>query len=416
MVVTRKIEIFVLEDDNTKRKEHYTFLRNLERDVFKAANEIISDQWLVDRITTRIAEPDTLKISELESQISELYAAMKLTSDDAQQKRLEREIEATKKKRNKIFLEAKIEAQAKLQELVGVKSQQMSWQLVMAKYPEFRSAIVDPLVQQVTSIYRKDYAEVVQGLKTVRRYKKGLPIPFRSTSLQFEKTDKGYAAHWLKGIKFGIRLGRDRSSRSNELDKILTGEYGYGDSAIQFKGTKMFLLLSLKHPDTTLKADKDKVLFVEAGIKIPVLAYLAKDDEPTTYGSADDILRFRMQLQTRRRKLQSSLKIASGGHGRKKKLAKLEDLGKLEQNWIRTYNHKLSRSVVNLAIRNRCGSIHLTEWSLNPEVESEDKIKFEDRNWAGHMLKQMIDYKCKLYGIELSLDKKVIDLGNVAEK
>lgn len=425
MIVTRRLELFLVNDNKEERAKQFASLRLLDRIAFKAANEIIFDQWVLDRIVTRIAEPDQMRIENYAKQIEQLYIDLKALGkeddytkeQEKQAKKIKANIDSIKKKRNKIYLEAKMEAQEKIKALVGVGTQQMSWQLIMAKYPELKSSVVDAITQRVTKDFRNDYGAVINGERSNRTYRKGMPVPFRGDTMRFEKTDKGYHVHLFNKMVFGILFGRDRGSRRAEIERIITGEIDkatgerlcdYGDSSIQLKKGKIYLLLALKIPNRPLKGDKDKVLFVEAGFKIPVLCYVNKEDDPVLYGNADKIIRARIQEQERRRKLQIDLKTAAGAHGRQKKLATLEKLGNFEQNWIKTYNHKLSLAVVNYAIRNRCGAIHLIEWKLDPKMNDEEKLKFEGRNWAGHMLKSMVEYKAKMHNIELTVEEKLV--------
>ena len=54
-----------------------------------------------------------------------------------------------------------------------------------------------------------------------------------------------------------------------------------------------------------------------------------------------------------RKKIQKLLSGTPGGHGRKKKLKGLTKLANRERNFVKTYNHYVSKNVVDFAIKNR---------------------------------------------------------------
>ena len=141
---------------------------------------------------------------------------------------------------------------------------------------------------------------------------------------------------------------------------------------------------------------KDRVLGVDLGIKYP--AYMCLNDD--TYkrehiGSIDDFLRIREQMQDRRRKLQHDLKFIKGGKGRKKKTQALDRLRDKEKNFATTYNHMISKNVVEFAKKNQCEYINmekLTKDGFNNKIL---------RNWSYYQLQQYIEYKAEREGIQV---------------
>jgi len=395
MIVTRKIQIAVLGDQNEKNRA-WEFIRQLDNDVFKAANQIISDQWFYDAFEEKVMEVDKAKIQAIDDQINNLYKDRKGLKGK-QTDKVDKNIQSLKKQKNKITSDARNSARAKLKELFEVGRQQLSWRMIAAQYPEWGSIVFDALVQRINKDYTNDYIDVLTGKKSVRRYRKGMPIPFRARGRKFTEEDGSHVFHWIKNVKFVMVYRRDRSSRKAEIQRIINGEYRFGDSSIQVKGKKLFLLLSLDHPDPDHSLIADKELKVEAGIQIPVSCQV--DGHNLVFGSSDDIMKFRLQQQSKYRRHQKRLKLAIGGKGRKKKLQKLENFKAQEKNWIRTYNHKLSKQILNLAIKYQCGIINFFE--VKQASLTDDQKKFLGRNWAGHQLKEMVSYKAKINGIQV---------------
>lgn len=86
-------------------------------------------------------------------------------------------------------------------------------------------------------------------------------------------------------------------------------------------------------------------------------------------------------------------KQITGGHGRKKKLRPLEKYRKKEKNFREHYNHRLSKEIVNFAVKNHAKYINMENLS------GYDASRFLERNWSYFDLQQKIIYKANQYGI-----------------
>ena len=78
-----------------------------------------------------------------------------------------------------------------------------------------------------------------------------------------------------------------------------------------------------------------------------------------------------------------------------KKLKNLERLSDCERNFAKTYNHMISKRVVDFAKKHKCQYIHL---------EKLTKEGFEDsilKNWSYYELQTMIEYKADRIGIKV---------------
>ena len=99
-------------------------------------------------------------------------------------------------------------------------------------------------------------------------------------------------------------------------------------------------------------------------------------------------------MQHQRRRLQKALQATTGGKGRGKKLQAMERLKTKERNFVNTYNHFLSKSIIDFSIKNNAGMIHVEELKF-------DKMKHKSllRNWSYYQLQTMIEYKAEREGI-----------------
>ena len=260
----------------------------------------------------------------------------------------------------------------------------------------------------ITQRVKKDFKTslkngLAKGERTITNYKRDYPLLTRGRDLKFQYKDDDIIIKWVNKIVFKVVLGSGKIKENkielqHTLHKIIDKEYKVGQSSLQFdRNNNLILNLNLDIPDK-VKAEvvKDRVLGVDLGIKYP--AYMCLNDD--TYkrehiGSIDDFLRIREQMQDRRRKLQHDLKFIKGGKGRNKKMQALDRLRDKEKNFATTYNHMISKNVVEFAKKNQCEYINmekLTKDGFNNAIL---------RNWSYYQLQQYIEYKAEREGIKV---------------
>ena len=202
---------------------------------------------------------------------------------------------------------------------------------------------------------------------------------------------------FVNGIVFKVILGNN-INKSKEIrtvfQKIFEEEYIPRGSSIQFDNTDIILNLSIQIPKKEIQLDEETTVGVDLGIAVP--AYCALNNNKysrSAIGCADDFIRQRTKIQAQRRRLQRNLKYSNGGHGRKKKMKPMDRFTKAEKNFATTYNHMISKRVVDFAIKNKAKYINLEN------LKGFDKNKTILRNWSYYQLQGFITYKADKYGI-----------------
>ena len=199
-------------------------------------------------------------------------------------------------------------------------------------------------------------------------------------------------------ITFKLIFGNPRRSAAlrSEIKEIFEEHYKICGSSIQIDGKKIILNMSMEIPKEEAELDEDTVVGVDLGIAVPAMCALNNNMYVrAAIGNKDDFLKIRTKIQAQRRRLQHSLKYTSGGHGRNKKLKALEKLKKSEAHFIETYNHMVSRRIVDFAVKNRAKYINVEN------LTGYNTSKFILRNWSFYQLQQYITYKAARYGIEV---------------
>lgn len=251
---------------------------------------------------------------------------------------------------------------------------------------------------------------LMRGERSVTNYKRTFPLMTRGRDLKFEyESDESndIIIRWVgKGkdkIIFKVILGYRENENTIELKhtlhKIINNEYKVGQSQLFFdKKNRLMLSLNIQIPDKDSNYDpvEGRVLGVDLGIKYPAYVCLSDDTyKKKSMGCAEDFIRVREQMQDRRKRLQKQLKLTKGGKGRKKKTQALDRMKDKERNFAKTYNHSISKGVVEFAKKHKCERIHL---------EKLTKEGFPDailKSWSYYELQSMIEYKAEREGIEV---------------
>lgn len=274
------------------------------------------------------------------------------------------------------------------------------------------SAVTQKVKQDFNTSIKNGLA---RGERSITNYKRTMPLITRSRNLQFYyETDNyqdfmdGFMAgndflyiKWVNKIRFMIVLGHSKNTHEIRcvFRNILEENYKVQGSSIQFdkSGKKLILNLSMSVPAQEHELDEDTVVGVDLGLAIPAVCGLNNNAYAREYiGNISDFLRVRTQMQAQRRRLQSQLRNTKGGHGRAKKMKAMDRLSNRERNFAQTYNHTVSRRVVDFALKNNAKYINLEN------LEGfQDKSGIILRNWSYYQLQQYIEYKANIHGIKV---------------
>ena len=269
----------------------------------------------------------------------------------------------------------------------------------------------------VTQKVKKDFSTslkngLAKGERSSINYKRNFPLMTRGRNLTFYEQDGEILIKWVNKIVFKVVFNARKENTlelQHTLQMIINKEYKVMQSSLEFdKNNNLILNLTL---DIPFKQEEEfvegRVLGVDLGVKYP--AYVCLNDD--TYkrehiGEALELIKQRNQFQERRRRLQQQLKNVRGGKGRGKKLKNLNRLSECERNFAKTYNHTISKRIVDFAKKYNCEYIHL---------EKLTKDGFSDsilRNWSYYELQQMIEYKADRLGIKV----KYVDPAYTSQK
>ncbi len=200
-------------------------------------------------------------------------------------------------------------------------------------------------------------------------------------------------------IKFELFFGRDRSNNKSIVDNAINGTYKMCNSSIRYDGKDIFLYFTVDIPvSVKSELDTNKVMGIDLGINRPVAFHInGISKQPRQLDVNCKIQHDRMRLLKQRKGIQASLVHACGGHGRNKKLKKLEDFRDKERHWAQTINHNISASVVKVALNNNVGVVQMEDLTGITTNANDYFMK----SWAYYQLQNYIKYKAERVGIKV---------------
>lgn len=365
-----RLKLNVRESDSYPTKQDcWKRIYQISDDCWKAANHIASGQFMNDQLIRRV------------------YARKKIDSKDKEQ---------TTAIENEIFSK---------DGFFGTKRQATTERDIKDVFPNIPSCITNPLNQIVFQSYVKDKKDLLMGKKSLRTYKQGMPFPITTSHMNFitKEDDKHYFI-WSLGsdekMMFEIYYGQDRANYRSTIEKVIKDEIKISTSSIQLKDKQLYLLLVVNDVIQEKPLDPEIFVGVDLGINIPAYCALNNGKSRMSIGSKEDLFRNRTQIANRRRRLQKGLVGAKSGHGRKRKMKALDRFRELEKNFVHSYNHFVSKRVIDFAIQNNASMIKLEN------LEGFDKDQKDSiilRNWSYFELQQMIIYKAKKFGIQVKM-------------
>lgn len=256
--------------------------------------------------------------------------------------------------------------------------------------------------------------DIYAGRAAIPSFGKNQPIEFRASTIQL--TEDGNGNYFIRlsifskeGVKvFGLQSGMvdfkiwHRSEGGVEIvRRCVSGEYQHRTGSMQYDRRKgMFeFALQFEMDKPELNLDPDKVLGIDLGVAIPA-AMAIHGSEKRWFIRGAEISEFRRKVEARRREMQRARPFAgagSVGHGRNTRARPVDKIGEKVANFRETKNDAYSREIVDIAVKNGCGTIQMEDLA---GITAGKQPKFL-KGWTYYDLGLKIRYKAADKGINV---------------
>lgn len=262
---------------------------------------------------------------------------------------------------------------------------------------------------------------LLEGKVTLTQFKRNIPIIIHNKSYKIIETNKGLGVEVglfnkklqkeldVKRIKF--LFPKINNSSKSILRRLMDGTYKQGTIQMKHDARKNKWFMSITFTfdnkiDKTL--DENLVMGIDLGIsKVATMSIynIEKHEYKEMYWKertidGAELIHYRQKLEARRKALMISSKWSSDnavGHGYKRRTVKANELGEKYTRFRDTYNHKISRYIVDLAFKYGVKTIQMENLSGFSTEQSESLLK----NWSYYDLQSKIEYKSKDKGINV---------------
>ena len=314
-------------------------------------------------------------------------------------------------------------------ELYGKSLKGYLYDKMKDELPSLYTANIGQLRSFIENQFSKDIKKgLLKGSVSLTNFKRDMPIYLHNKSYQFIETDKGIGVvislfSREKRKSLGMKTGqisflipRLNKYQKAIINQIISNEYKQGAANLIYDTKKKKWMIAVSFSFKPKECTGQNTLIVRLGTDV-LLRLRVIDGKTKTLQKMDkydDFVPGLEELQSVQKKMfamrqsyGNATRIASAnnyGKGYKKRAAKILELGKKESRFRDTFNHKISRYVVEIAKRYDCGLIELEDFSKT------ENAAFE--NWAYYDLESKITYKAEEEGIktiETTTDKNSVE-------
>ncbi|NLU91358.1 hypothetical protein [Chitinophaga sp. Ak27] len=359
-VITRKIQLLIDSDNKEIKNAVWETLRLWRFICFKAANLIVSQFHLQEQLKDMLYLVDGIKVK-----------LANMVQDEAG--------------------------------ILNTSSLNTTYQVLSRNFKgEIPMAILSALNTDIRARLGHERIAVLKGEKSLRNYKRTIPIPFPATSFaNINRSDnRKYYTFSLHGLNFRTFFGKDFGDNRITWEKALEGEYKLCTSSVVFDKGKIFLLAVYQFSTDPAYLKKEIVAEISLSVEIPMIVTIGK--ARYEIGNKEEFLHRRLAIQQARRRCQMGSKFNKSQHGRKRKLSATINYSDKEKNYINTKFHSYSRAAINLCIKHGAATLVLVNQTVKEGTAKEDQFLL--RNWSYYNLKQKIEYKASLAGITVIVE------------
>lgn len=261
---------------------------------------------------------------------------------------------------------------------------------------ELPSSVLNEGVRFIRSHWVTFCKQKKQHIKTsVPHFKNTVAISFNNQNWSVKESKGIYSIGFpISGSKLYSDI--TISTRQKDiLDRLFTTQIKPGSGQLLERKNKWYFVATLNFSDCE-PTDDTNIVGVDLGLNNIAVCYDKKQGK-TEFFSGKEVRYYRTKYASRRKSL-----------GKAKKLNSIRKSKNKEKRWIKDFNHKLSRRIINFALKVKVGIICF-ENLKNIRTTAKTNHKQRQRlgstlhNWPFDQLKQFIEYKAKELGIVVNL-------------
>lgn len=359
-ILTRRIQLFIDTNDKDFIGQTYKTLYHWRYICFRAANYIFTHFFLQDQVKELfyLTEEAKVKLADITKDVDGILTTSRMNT---------------------------------------------TYQVLARNFKgEIPMHILGSLNMTLATTFNYERLAYIKGEKSVRNYKKDIPIPFRGTDIaNLSPTENGKNFRFtLFKLPFRTYLGKDFHDKRVLLEKALQGTVKICTSSLVLDKGKIYLLAAFQQEHEINELDLGIMAEAALSVEYPIIVRIGKSRY--SIGDKEEFLHRRLAIQAARQRMQKAVMFNRSGHGRKRKTKALAGFQGIEKNYITNKLHLYSRRLIDFCVKHKAGTLLLINQQEKEAVAKEDEFLL--RNWSYYGLKEKIAYKAKKVGITLIIE------------
>lgn len=264
---------------------------------------------------------------------------------------------------------------------------------------EIPTDILGSLNNTIQSTFSKNKADYWKGTKSLRNFKRDIPIPLpvkNISKMRYDEEKKAFCFNMF-AIPMKTYLGRDFSDKRLVMERLLKGEIKLCNSQIQLKDKKIFWLAVFEFEKEKNLLKPEIIAEASLSLEHPIVA--KANNIRINIGSKEEFLYRRLAIQASQKRIQNGIAFARSGNGAKRKQKALYKTENMESRYVSNRLHLYSRKLIDFCIQQQAGTLILKDQEDKIGIAKEQE--FVLRNWSYYELQTKIKYKAEKAGIEL---------------
>ena len=257
--------------------------------------------------------------------------------------------------------------------------------------------ILGCLNHQLVSNFNKEKAAYQKGERSVRNYKRNIPIPFSPDEMLPITPCENYFSFSLFKIPFKTYLGKDYYDKRALLQNAIEGTVKLCVSAITVQKSKIFLLASFRAQKEKIASNEN--VLAEASLSVEYPISIRINNHRYNIGTREEFLYRRLAIQAARQRAQKNASFNRPGKGKKRKLKSMVHYSDMEKNYVNYRLHVYSRRLIDICVKHQVSDLLLVNQQEKEDMAKEDEFLL--RNWSYFNLKSKIMYKASRVGINV---------------
>jgi IS605 OrfB family transposase len=294
---------------------------------------------------------------------------------------------------------------------------------IARKYSLISTTSCTSLIQSVRKDFENHLFDCLKGRRTFDSYKSGCACPVKFKILNSILNDKGYKTYHLSfnfgknksenliTINFSIVFPKKAFFKPNGIDKHIlefleTNNKGIIESIsttwhLHYKNKELYLICTYNQNITESEKERNIIAGIDTGMTIPITLVIKNNfrDIVEKIGSTKEFVQISMRIKNQMIK-NHGVKCKSG-HGKVRAIEFLTKSNLCDENFAKTKTEKYVKLAFDILVKNKTSVLKMEDLSNFQYNLNDERKKISFRFWRYGRIQELLKQKCESVGIKV---------------